>query len=299
MLNPPRKRIEKPIPGLTSTQPIRINDITLVNVVGYQNNQASDIQEKYLANLNSCPSANPYADDPYDSLVRIKHQVNNLCSELVESGAFTEKDLKIIFTKNDLNAILMKAGDHHPIIESGILREFKFTKAYALRVSRETIHLIRNIRSFIAEGQIPNEKQKYLLLPKTYFNHLRYIYTNIGKMHALAHYFDDLKNSKATVKNSSSKSGRTDYQVKVKQKILELLEEKYLIQGKKFTTINSAANEIKHLFEIFYENLKISSEYDYQQQFFQIDSLTRNFQKWLREDAEFKAAASKYINLKL
>ena len=118
-------------------------------------------------------------------------------------------------------------------------------------------------------------------------------------MHALAHYFDDLKNSKATVKNSSSKSGRTDYQVKVKQKILELLEEKYLIQGKKFTTINSAANEIKHLFEIFYENLKISSEYDYQQQFFQIDSLTRNFQKWLREDAEFKAAASKYINLKL
>lgn len=285
------------MPGESSPEPQRVSDINLTNVLQYDFTQSSDAQalsdgEGIFAEIKN---ADPYASDSYDSLLQIKHRVNSLCFEFMSFGVYTEEQLNAIYDKEDQISLLQNICTHRPVIESGVFRDFSLTSSCALRVSREALLLVDYYKELVFEGEVSFDTEKWILLPKHYLQFLRHVYTNIGKMDALAFYFEKRYTSQGDSRSHSSGSSRIDYQKKVKIILIELLEEQYLNKNIIFNTIPAALEGIKNAFEARYELLQ---EKNVDQQYFHINHLVRNFQSFQRRDADFKKSASKYIKLK-
>lgn len=291
-----KPKFKSPIPGLNSVKPYRIKDIGLTEVVKYHFT-IDDSPEAHTAPFNNdpgIPNADPYASDYYDSLIQIKYQVNSLCKEFMEMGIYTEKQLTAIYLKEDASLLFSNINQTKPIIESGILRNFKLSNSYALKLSRETVELIKKYRDIVLIGKISDDQLPRLLIPLHYFKCLRHIYSNIGKMDALVCYFESVQ-SNAQKKNTNPNTSRIQYQTEVKQILINLLEKYNQSRSIKFNTISAAVNTIKSEFEEQYEILKKKNA---DQQYFHIDHLIRNIQTFQRKDAAFKAKISKFIVIK-
>ncbi|WP_182343989.1 hypothetical protein [Comamonas koreensis] len=313
-----------PIESLVSPRPDVIGKATLDPVVEY----CAEIEEVNHTDVSShgdnIKNADPYASDPYDKLIKIKHQVNSLCIELMELQVFTEKELNVFFSEDDRMALIERIRTSQFLLESGVFRDFCLTKSYAVRICREMLELIRYYRKCFyrayftlgdslngvedektkeekeAEKKEDDKKQKkkkkiWFICEEDYFVLLRYMYINIGKMHALAHYFEQNKIKAETVERKSKKSERLYYKAEVKEVLLELLAEKYEHRGERFKTISSAIREVKNDFQIRYH---LMQESNVDQQYFDIEHIDRNFKKYLKSDDAYRNAVSQFINLK-
>lgn len=289
-------KLNSPVSGLNSVKPCRIEDIRLTEVVKYHFT-IDDNPKTHTAHFSNDPSilnADPYAMDYYDSLIQVKHQVNSLCEEFMKMGIYTEKQLTAIYLKEDSSLLFSNIIHNKPIIESGILRNFELSNSYALKLSRETVELIKKYRDIVLRGKISENKTPWLLIPLHYFKCLRHIYSNIGKMDALAYYFER-NQLNAQKKMTNPNTSRIQYQTEVKEILIDLLKKHNQPQSKKFNTISAAVKIIKSEFEDQYEILKRKNA---DQQYFHIDHLVRNIQTFQRKDAAFKAEISKFIVIK-
>jgi len=290
-------KFNNPIPGISSSKPNRIEDIKLIEVARYHF-EAEDISKNNNPFHNTHPAiqnADPYAMDYYDSLIQIKHHTNSLCNEFLAMGIYTEKQLNAIYLKNDSLSLFTTILNSRPIIESGVFRNFKLSHSYALKVSRETVELIKKYRDIILRGKIAGNDTTWMLMPQHYFKCLRYIYTNIGKMEALVCYFENLQIKAQQSESLPPSSNRIQYQTEVKRILIDLLAKQSFAQNKKFNTISAAVKAIKPEFESQYEILKTKN---LDQQYFHIDHLVRNIQTFQRKDNEFKKAISDFIVIK-
>ncbi|MDR2333590.1 MAG: hypothetical protein LBE61_08915 [Burkholderiaceae bacterium] len=306
-----------PIESLVSPLPDRLGKISLDSVIEYcAESTEIDIADA-TSRSDNIKNADPYASDPYDRLIKIKHQVNSLCIELMELQVFTERELNVFFTENDRIALVDRIRTSQFLLESGVLRDFSFTKSYAVRLCREMLELVRYYRKCFyrgyfslgdarhnagddnkGEGNSHQEKKRgngWILLVDDYFMLLRYIYTNIGKMHALVHYFEQNQIKTEPAGHGSKTPDRFEYQKEVKEIILNLLGERYAIRGEKFKTISSAVKEVKNDFLPCYLLMQKSNV---DQQYFDIEHLDRNFKKYLKIDVDYRNSVSQFINLK-
>lgn len=294
-----KMKFKPPISSLNSPSPRAVEDIRLSNIFEFA---AEDVEPDCVdieSTKISIKNADPYAEDPYDRFIQIKHQTNSLCVELMRLDVYTEGQLRAPFQKEDQIALFERICTARPIIESGILRSFKATDNYALQISRETVLLASLYKELIFCGKMPSSSEGQILLSRKYFQFLRHIYQNIGRMDALVYFFEleaarDL--SRDNYKNPSQ-SSRVDYQAEVKEIVLKLLEKHFLKRDNKFNTMSSAMKEIEADFVISYDELQSSTKYARKQQFFDIESLLRKFREWVREDANFKKSASEFIKL--
>ncbi|MGF6212640.1 hypothetical protein [Comamonas sp. 4034] len=294
------KKFCDPLPERTSLQRANVGSLLIEEVFQYMVVPpcGESVPVAQSDSFSEIKNVDPYAEDPYDQLVQVKHQFNSLCIEFMQFNVFTSKELNAIVQKEDRVAVLQEILTTRPVVESGIFRSFSFSKGYALRLSRETLLLIGGYREVILEGRLPPNKQVWLIFTKKNFSILRKIYTNIGKMHALVKYFEGIQiasdfNSKKPVKHD-----KTMYLGEVKEILLDLLEAQSKNQEKKFNTIRAALEGVQDEFSSRYENLKATREYESDQLYFDVQHLVRRVQTWQRDDAVFKKAASKYINLK-
>ncbi len=294
------QQFKNPIPGLTSPEPTPSENIELVNVQMYWTELPKGVSAAPVRDASYLPKsrcAYPYESDPYDKLMQVKHQANMLFTELMELEVYTETELNYFFLKEDKERLLTRILTNSPIPEYGILRDFSFNKDYALCVSREIIFLISICRVPMAMGDRPSIEGKWILVEKEYFSLFRYIYTSLGKMQALVCYFEQVQSRKKRVEDAPATSNKTEYLKDVKKILLELLDKQAKNNVKKYKTITAALHGIQSDFEILYENLQKTANYDCLQQYFNSENLVRNFRTWQREDTTFKKAISDYINL--
>lgn len=286
------------ITSLSSPAAISIDDITLSDVfeLGADNKQAACVDHK--STEKTIKNADPYASDPYDRLVQIKHQTNSLCLEFMELGVYTENQLNATYRKEDQIALFERICTSRPVDEFGVWKSFRTTDAYALQISRETVLLADLYKQAIFIGKLPSSSEWKILLSIKHFQFLRHIYKNIGKMQALVYFFEIEAAREVSVSNNNiPRTGRVEYKEDVKIAVLELLREHSLSRGAKFNTMSSAMKEIETDFVIFYDELQSSTRYARKQPFFDSENLLRKFREWVREDADFKKSASEFIKL--
>lgn len=294
-----KMKFKSPIESLNSPPPQSIGDVKLDNVYEF----AAEILEVPDVDVRTSggfiKNADPYASDPYDRFVQIKHQTNSLCLELMGLGVYTESQLNAIYQREDQIALFKRICTPRPVDEFGVWKSFRATDAYALQISRETVLLARSYKEAIYLGKLPSSSGLKVLISSTYFQFLRHIYKNIGKMQALVYFFEveSAREVSKSKNNNIPKTSRVDYREDVKRVVLELLREHSLSRGAKFNTMSSAVKEIEADFVISYDELQSSTKYARKQQFFEIERLVNKFREWVREDAEFKKSASEFIKL--
>ncbi|MPM30029.1 hypothetical protein SDC9_76571 [bioreactor metagenome] len=291
-------KFKSPIESLDSPVPKLIGNVTLNNVYEF----AAEILEVPDVDIKTSgefiKNADPYASDPYDRFVQIKHQTNSLCRELMALGVYTEDQLNATYRREDQMSLFERICTLRPVDECGVWKSFRANDAYALQISRETVLLVGLYKETIYLEGSPSSLESKVILSNKYFQFLRHIYKNIGKMQALVYFFEIEAAREASKSNNNiPKTGRVDYKEDVKMVVLELLREHSLSRGAKFNTMSSAMKEIETDFVVSYDELQGSTKYARKQQFFDIESLVRKFREWVREDADFKKSASEFIKL--
>ena len=249
--------------------------------------------------LENIKSADPYDNDPYDRVIQVSYIFKDLCDAFIEIGVFSPKELNTIVTTKKIVEIIDENKRNPAISELGIYNTFSFSKKCALEISKNIKNIIEKFKPeiFKCRREDPSSKNPpswNIMLLDYHFYALRYVYINLGKLHALYFYFANQEQLKD--KEQKTNSSTTEYIFDVKDILLNLLADQSKKQKTKFKTIPSATKGILDKFTKEYEDIQQNKTYVNYQKFFDVKNLDRNIRLWKNSDPDFKRKLSEFIS---
>ena len=269
-------------------------EFSSIKVISKDDKPTRYIDFDFDLELNNIKSADPYANDPYDRIIQVKYIFESVSVALIRIGVFSQRELNVIVTKQKIEEIILEQKISTALPDLGIYNTFYFTKKCALEISRNIKKLIEVFQPNIIKCKSIKPLQDNIIFLDYHFYALRYIYVNLGKLHALYFHFSNQEQLKNKVQQTNDST--TEYIFDVKIILLQLLREQAKLQKTKFKTIPSATKGIRYEFIKKYDDMQQNKRYVKYQKFFDIKNLDRNIRMWRNSDSNFKRDLAEFIS---